>query len=136
MKEKKKVLVANAILFAALFGLVSLNKEFLRPAVNHSEFLKIITGCLPNFLAAYLISMAAVTAVLFRKLKHGRYVVYIASFVVFAILSIEELKPMWGASTHYDKFDIIASGLGSFIAALTFEIILQIQKKKTTQLGK
>ncbi|MDP8201765.1 MAG: hypothetical protein P9M11_06440 [Candidatus Tenebribacter burtonii] len=111
-KSKKKVLVINAFLVAVLFGLVSLNKEVLRPALNSSHLLGILTGCFPNFIAAYLISLASVSAVLIRKLKRGRSIIYLWSTMVFIILMIEELKPMWGASTQYDAFDIIASGVG------------------------
>lgn len=41
MNNKKKVIVINAILFVVLFGLVTLNKEILRPASNYSSLLKI-----------------------------------------------------------------------------------------------
>jgi len=36
---KKKVIAINAILFAVLFGLVSLNKEILRPAFNNLNYI-------------------------------------------------------------------------------------------------
>ena len=78
-ENRKKVIAVNAILLAVLFGLVSLNKEILRPALNNSGFLKVLTGCFPNFIAAYLISLAFVSAVLIRKLKHGRLIVYSGS---------------------------------------------------------
>jgi len=129
-KSKKKVLVINAVLFAVLFGLVSLNKEVLRPALNSSQLMRMLTGCFPNFIAAYLISLAWVSAVLIRKLKHARLIIYLWSFAVFAILMIEELKPMWGASTQYDAFDIIASGAGSALAILTYELISSMLKRK------
>jgi len=45
-------------------------------------------------------------------------------------LTIEEFKPMWGASTHYDSFDIFASGLGSLLAILTFELVVLKRKIK------
>jgi len=125
-----KVIAINAILFAALFGLISLNKEFLRPALNNSNLLKILTGCFPNFIAAYLISLASVSAVMIRKINHGRLIVYTISIVVFIILMIEELKPMWGASTSYDAFDIIASGLGSILTMATYELALVIEKRQ------
>ena len=121
--NKKKVIVINAFLFAALFGLVSLNKEILRPALNNSSLLKYLTGCFPNFIAAYIISLFFVSAVLIRKMKYGRPLVYISSIAVFAILMIEEIKPMWGANTYYDTFDIIASAVGSIIAIITFELL-------------
>jgi hypothetical protein len=130
LKNKKRVITINAILFAALFGLISFNKEFLRPMVNNSELIKILTGCFPNFIAAYIISSAAVTAVVIRKIKHGRLIVYSSSIVVSAILIIEELKPMWGASEHYDTYDIIASVMGSFFAIITFELLIRIEKRR------
>jgi hypothetical protein len=128
LKNKKRVITINAILFAALFGLISFNKEFLRPTLNNSELLKILTGCFPNFIAAYIISTAAITAVVIRKIKNGRLIVYSSSIVVSAILIIEELKPMWGASEHYDTYDIIASVVGSFFAIITFELLIRISK--------
>ena len=130
INNKKKVIAINAILFAALFGLVSLNKEILRPALNNSSLLKILTGCFPNFIAAYLISLASVSAVLIRKFKHGRLIVYSSSIAVFVILTIEELKPMWGASTHYDTFDIIASAVGSILTIITYELLKLIEMRR------
>lgn len=130
MNNKKKVIVINLILFAVLFGLISLNKEILRPALNNSSLLKILTGCFPNFIAAYLISLASVSAVLIRKFKYGRLLVYTFSISVFAILMIEELKPMWGASTYYDTFDIVASGVGSTLAIFTYELLILIKIRR------
>jgi len=130
LKNKKKIIVINTLLFALLFGLVSLNKEFLRPTFNNSNLLKILTGCFPNFIAAYLISLASVSAVLIRKFKHGRLIVYTSSITVFVILTIEELKPMWGASTYYDIFDIIASGVGSTLAIFTYELLILIEMRR------
>lgn len=130
LKSKKKVIAINSLLVAALFGLVSLNKEILRPAFSNIPIANILTGCFPNFIAAYLISLAFVSAVLIRKLKFGRLIIYIGSLVVFIILTLEELNPMWGASTHYDSFDIIASGMGSLLAILTFELIVLTRRNK------
>ncbi len=132
-KSKKKVIIINAFLVAALFGLVSLNKEFLRPVFNNSNVLKVLTGCFPNFIAAFIISLASVTAVLVRKLNRGRLIVYLSSIAVFIILMMEELTPMWGASTHYDSFDIIASGVGSLLAIVTFELLTLISKKEESK---
>jgi hypothetical protein len=131
INDRKKVIAINAILFAALFGLVSLNKEILRPALNASGFLRVLTGCFPNFIAAFLISLASVSAVLIRKLKRGRLIVYGFSSAVFLILLVEELKPMWGASTYYDTFDIIASGAGSALAIITFELLKWLERRRT-----
>ncbi len=129
MKNIKKAIAVNAILFATLFGLISLNKEFLRPTLINSEFQKILTGCFPNFIAAYIISLLSVSAVLIRKIKHGRLIVYISALIVFIILLIEEVKPMLGASETYDFYDIIASGLGSFFTILTYELFVLNGKK-------
>jgi hypothetical protein len=128
--DRKKAIAVNAFMFAALFGLISLNKEILRPALNNHALLKTLTGCFPNFIAAYLISLASVSAVLIRNLNHGRVIVYSVSIAVFSIMMIEELKPMWGASTYYDTYDIIASGVGSILAILTFELIIFLKTSR------
>jgi hypothetical protein len=88
-------------------------------------------GCLPNFLAAFLISLAPVYPVITRRPKHGRIGVYSFSIVVFAVLTIEEFMPLWGASTHYDSLDILASGAGSLLAVLAFELAVWIRKRKS-----
>jgi len=129
-KNKLRIVGINLLLFALLFGLVSLNKDFFRPASNHLPFIRILTGCFPNFIAAYIISFAIVNAVLMRKPKYGRLMVFIGSFLVFAILTLEESKPMWGASTSYDAYDILASGVGALLAILTFELLALIRENK------
>ena len=122
-KSKARILAINILLFTLLFGLVSLNKEILRPIFSHISFVRILTGSFPNFIAAYIISLAFVNAVVTREPKYRRLIVYISSLLVFVILTIEEFKPMWGASTQYDSFDILASGLGSLLSIMTFELI-------------
>lgn len=129
LKSKARIIGLNLFIFAALFGLVSLNKEVLRPMSIHSEFASTITGCFPNFIAAYLISLAFVNAALSRQPKNSRLIAILSSTVIFIILSVEELRPMWGASTHYDPWDIAASGVGSLLAVLTFELITMIRSK-------
>lgn len=129
-RNKIKVIIINALLLTALFGLVTLNKEILRPTLDSSNIFKVLTGCFPNFIAAYLISLASVSAVLIRKPERGRLIVYVISIAVFIILMIEELKPIWGASTYYDSFDIFASGTGSVLAIITFEIIVFPKRKR------
>ena len=125
-----RIIVINLLLFALLFGLVSLNKEFLRPLYSNIPIIKVLIGSFPNFIAAYIISLAFMNAVVIREPKYGRLIVYLSSFLVFAILTIEEFKPIWGASTHYDPFDIFASGLGSLLTILTFELVVLKRKTK------
>ena len=112
------------------FLIHALNKEFLRPLYSNIPIIKVLTGSFPNFIAAYIISLAFVNVVVIRELKHGRLIVCLSSLLIFVILTIEEFKPMWGASTHYDSFDIFASGLGSLLAILTFELIVLKRKIK------
>ena len=131
-KEIFKLIGINILLFILLFGLVTINKQVFRPTFNHSDFAIVMTGSFPNFIAAYLISLCVVNPVLIKKPKHGKYIVYISSFLIFAIFTIEELIPMWGASTTFDTFDIIASGLGSIFAILTFELLMKERKKEKT----
>jgi len=127
-KNKLRIVLGNLFLFAALFGLVTLNKTLLRPQFNHSEIGRILTGSLPNFLAALLISLAFVNAILVKKPKHGRMWTYLTACIVFAILALEEFKPIWGASKYYDTFDVWASGFGSFVAIISYEIVGRTSK--------
>ena len=131
LNSKRKVIAINAFLLAALFGLVSLNKEVLRPRFRNSEILKTLLGCFPNFIAAFLISMMFVSAVLIRKPVRGRVIAYLGSTAVFLVMMMEELKPMWGASSYYDPYDILASGIGSLFAIAIFELLNSLLKKRS-----
>jgi len=122
-KHMLKIIGINLILFALLYGLISLNKEFLRPKFSDIPFISILTGSFPNFIAAFIISLAFVNAVLIRKLQNSRLIVYAGSVLVFIVLTIEEINPMWGASIYFDPFDILASGLGSILSIFTFELM-------------
>jgi len=124
-KTALRIIGINLILFALLYGLITFNKEVLRPEFSQIPFINILTGSFPNFIAAYLISLGFVNAVLMRKLQNGRPIVYVGSVLVFIILTIEEIHPIWGASTYYDPFDIWASGLGSILSIVTFELIVR-----------
>ena len=132
-KEKVKLIGTNILLFILLFGIVTLNKRVFRPAFNHSQIGIILTGCFPNFIAAYLISLGVVNAVLTRKPKYGRMIVYILSLAVMAILILEEFKSIFGASTQFDIYDIIGSSIGSLLAILTFEF-LNSRKNRTEKM--
>jgi len=124
-KNMLKIVGINLVLFALLYGLVSLNKEILRPEFSHIAFISILTGSFPNFIAANIIGLAFVNAVLIRKPQNGRLIVYAGSVLVFIILAIEEIHPIWGASTYYDPFDILASGLGSILSIIIFEMMVR-----------
>ncbi len=123
IKGKKRILIFNAILFAILFGSITFNKEVIRPLYAQTPFVGFLAGCFPNFMAAFIISLCLVNGIVTKKPKHERLIVYIISILVFVILAVEELMPMWGASTQYDLFDIIASGIGSLLAIAIFELI-------------
>jgi len=127
-KNKLRLVLGNLFLFTALFGLITLNKTLLRPQLSNSEMGQILTGSLPNFLAALLISLAFVNAILAKKPKHGRRWICLTAFLVFAILALEEFKPIWGASEYYDTFDVLASGFGSFVAIILYEIVGRTNK--------
>ena len=131
-KSKFRVVLTNIILFGFLFGLVSLNKELLRPSLSHVHFMTIVTGSFPNFIAAYIISLFFVNGVVTVEPRHSRLLVYLSSLLVFAVLTIEEVNPMWGASTFYDVLDIIATGAGSLLAIVTYELIVLKRKATST----
>ncbi len=131
--KNRKYLAINLVLFAILYLSVSFNKEFIRPIYGQSPIIGILTGSFSNFMAAYIISLFPIAPIIAKniKIKKARLIIYVVSILVFIILTIEELKPMWGASTQYDLFDILASGLGSLLAILTFEIFIgKIVKNK------
>jgi len=132
MKEslKSRILGINTVLLSALFGLVYLNKKFIRPRFEYEPVAGVLTGCFPNFLAAFIISLFIVTPVLIRKLESGRLFVYAGSCFVFIILTVEEFKPMWGASETYDPWDVMASGVGSLFAIGVFELLERTRTEK------
>jgi len=121
-KKKLRVILTNIFLFGLLFGLVSLNKEILRPSLSDIPIVTPILGCFPNFIAACIISLSFVNGALTIEPKHSRLLVYLGSLFVFAVLTVEELRPMWGASTYYDVLDIVGSGVGALLAVLTYEV--------------
>ena len=123
--NKLKIIGINLVLLALLYGLVSFNKEVLRPAFSQQSFIGFLTGIFPNFIAAYLISLAFVNAVLIKMPPKGRLIAYTGAVLVFAALTIEEFVPVWGASTTFDPFDIQASGLGSLLSIITFELLIR-----------
>lgn len=129
--KNKKYVAFNLILFAVLYLTVTYNKEIIRPIYGNTPIIGIITGSFSNFIAAYIISLFSMAAILSRKLniKKGRIVFYSVSIIVFILLMVEEFYPYVGASKTYDIYDIIMSGLGSFIAIVTFEIIIKMQNK-------
>lgn len=125
--KKRKYLAINFVLLAILFFSVSFNKEYIRPAYGSTPIIGIMTGSYSNFMAAYIISLFPVAAILSKRMdvNKSRVIFYMIAILVFIILTIEEIKPFVSASKVYDLYDIIASGLGSFFAALTFEIFIK-----------
>jgi hypothetical protein len=129
-RSRLRTIATNLVLFAVLFGLVFLNKRLLRPMLGSVPLMDILTGSFPNFIAAFFISLAVVNAVVTARPRYGRHLVYAGSLLVFAILALEEVRPMWGASTYYDSFDILASGLGSLLSISVFESIMLRRRQR------
>jgi len=127
---KQKYIAINLILFAILYLSVEFNKEFIRPLIRDNHVLGILTGSFPNFIAAYIISLFPIAAILSKKLntKKSKLIIYIVALVVFIILTVEEFQSLFGASTVCDIYDIIANGLGSALAIITFELVLRRTK--------
>ena len=131
-RSRLRLIGTNCILIAILFGSVTFNKEVLRPACTHIPILNALTGCLPNFLAAVLISLAVVNALRVRKPRYGRLFAYGGFILVFSILTVEELKPMWGASNYCDPLDILASALGALAGIAVYEVVRFKQRPNLT----
>ncbi len=130
MKSKKKYLVLNIFMLAFLFLSISFNKEYLRPLYGHIYFIGILLGSYPNFIASYIISLFILKPALNTNIRSGRYIFYSFSFIVFVVLTVEELKPLWGVSKTFDLFDILANGLGCVLAIITYEFIAYKQKNR------
>ena len=131
MSRKRKnfrVVLTNLLLFGILYGLVSINKAFLRPSLSHIPLMTAITGSFPNFIAAYIISLFFVNGAVTMGPRHSRLLVYLGSLFVGVILIVEEVHPLWGASTYFDVLDIIATGIGSLLAIVTYELIVLKRK--------
>lgn len=131
-RNKKKYIAINLILFAFLYLSVSFNKEYIRPEYGNTPFWGIITGSYSNFIAVYIISLFSLTPIFANRisLKRARIIFYTISVIAFIILTIEEIKPFVDASKTYDIYDIIASGLGSVFAVLSFEIFFSRKLKQ------
>ena len=128
-RKRLRIILTNFLLFGLLYGLVSFNKEVLRPSFNDAPYITPVLGSFPNFIAAYIISLFFVNGALTMEPKHSRLLVSSGSLLVFAVLTAEELKPMWGASTHYDFLDILASGVGSLLAIATYELAVVTRRR-------
>ena len=127
-----KIIGGNLFLFILLFTTISINKAVFRPVWGLHPVLGVPTGSFPNFIAAYLISLSVTNAVLVQEPKYSRLLIYGSSVVLFLILTLEELRPMWGASTYYDPWDIVGNALGAVLAVLTYEVIVIARKKVGT----
>ena len=134
-KSRIRVVLTNICLFGFLFGAVFLNKELLRPSLSHIPFLTPITGSFPNFIAAYIMSLFFVNGAVTMEPMHSRLLVYLGSMFVFAVLTIEEVNPMWGASTCFDVLDIVATGAGTILAIVTYELIVLKRKAATADMN-
>jgi len=128
MKAMNKYLKINILLFVFLYLSISFNKEYLRPLYGHLQLSGTLLGSYPNFIAAFIISPFPLKHAMMLKANKGRIIIYSTSFIVFAILSIEEWKPFFHASSVFDIYDIIASGIGALFAIITFELLLRKRK--------
>jgi len=128
--DRLRVVGTNLVLFLLLFGVVTVNKRFLRPYVGPSALAQAVTGSLPNFAAAFFVTLAAVGPVLLFRPRFGRLLVYVASLAAFTLLTLEELTGAVGASKYFDAFDIVASALGAVFACLAFELLVSINRSR------
>jgi len=126
----KKNIAINLILFALLYLSVSFNKEFIRPVYGNTPILGILTGSFSNFMGAYIVSLFPIAAILSKKIniKISRLIIYTVAIMVFIILTVAEIQPLFDISKVYDIYDIIASGLGSLFAIMTFELLIRKTK--------
>ena len=129
--DRLRVVGTNLLLFLLLVGVVTLNKHYLRPHVGSSILAQVFTGSLPNFAAAFFVTLCAVSPVLLVKPRFGRLLVYLSALVAFTLLTLEELIGIVGASRQVDTFDILASALGAILACLSFELLVRVAEART-----
>jgi hypothetical protein len=127
--KRTKTIIVNIAMFAILFGLISFNKEVLRPLWEADHFLNLLTNIFPNFIAAYVINLAIAHAILIKSPNRLHLFVAGSSILIFAIFILEEYFSLLGASTQFDVFDILASGIGVLLAFLAFELIVKKRKR-------
>jgi uncharacterized membrane protein YjjP (DUF1212 family) len=108
-----------------LVGVVTLNKLYLRPHAGSSVLALIVTGSVPNFAAAFFVSLCAVSPVLVVRPRFGRLLVYLAALAAFTLLTLEEMIGIVGASRAPDSFDVLASAAGAILACLSFELLVK-----------
>ncbi len=99
------------------------NKMVLRPKYSDIIFISAIIGSLPNLIGAFMFSLLPMSKTLKLDLHKGRTIILICSVSVFAILTYEEFFPYLTASKTFDFFDIIASGIGSFLAVVYYNYL-------------
>lgn len=73
----RQLIIKNILLFALLSGLVFVNKKVFRPNFNHIPLVNNLTGIFPNFIAAYIISLAFINGVLTKNPKYKRVFAYL-----------------------------------------------------------
>jgi len=61
-------------------------------------------------------------------------IVYISTFMISTILTIEEFTSIVGTNKQYDNYDIIVSVLGSILAILIYESINYRQKNRLNKI--
>ena len=95
-KIRIRVVLINIGLFGLLFGLVTLNKEVLRPSLNHLPFMVPFTGSFPNFIAAFIISLCFVSGAIILEPGFSRFLVYLGSLLVFFFVDPRRSAPHVG----------------------------------------
>ncbi len=113
---KSKIVGINAVLLSLLFGLVTLNKKIYPSPLRTSTGYRNTDRVFPEFSGRlhnqpfYSLSGTHTQAGDWPHTGLHRI-----RRIVFIILTVEEFRPMWGASTQFDTWDIVASALGSIL---------------------
>ena len=115
--------ISILILFLVVIGII--NGEYLRPNYGNLKYFNIIIGSLPNFVGAFVFSLFLSSLISQLFLKKRRLLIYLISFLVFILLTIEEYHPFFTATKTFDFFDILANGLGVFCAIVVLELNLK-----------
>ncbi|WP_066628520.1 hypothetical protein [Labilibacter marinus] len=131
-KTQFKVIVAVVAVLIVLQLVYVLNRDYLRPSFQINNFIVVLLGSLPNFLAAFAAGIVFIPIALFYLNKRmGNYVVYSFTAICLTMLIREEFEPFMFGSIVNDFNDIVASIIGAVLALLLFEQTkLKILKRK------
>ena len=99
-----------------------INKEYFRPKLGGLRYIKVLIGCLPNFIGAFVFVFMFYGFIPRKYREKREKLIYLCATFVFILLIKEEFYPFFTATKTFDTFDILASGLGVLFALFIWKL--------------